>query len=49
MQPIYVAAAFCAVLAAAFYALGLFDFGIGIGFYALIAWVAISVSRPRRS
>jgi drug/metabolite transporter (DMT)-like permease len=45
---IYLAALFCTLLGAAFYALGMFNYGIGVGFYALIAYVAIAVSRPRR-
>jgi cytochrome bd-type quinol oxidase subunit 1 len=49
VRPMFVAAAFCAVLAVGFSKLGLFDFAYGVGIFALIAYVAFSVSRPRRS
>ena len=48
VRPIFVAAAFCAVLGAVFYSLGLFRAGLG-SIFVLIAWLAIAVSRPRRS
>jgi hypothetical protein len=49
VRPELFAAAVCAVVAAGFYALGLFNYSLGIGLFALIAWLAIAVSRPRRS
>jgi drug/metabolite transporter (DMT)-like permease len=49
VRPIYLAAGFCAVLGAVFYKVGAFDYGIGVVIFVLIAYVAISVSRPRRS
>jgi hypothetical protein len=49
VRPIYLAAALCAVLGATFYEVGAFHYGFGVTVFVLISWVAISVSRPRRS
>lgn len=49
VRPELLAAAVCAVVAAGFYVLGLFNFNIGFGLFALVAWLAFAVSRQRRS
>jgi hypothetical protein len=49
VAPGYIAALVCAVLGAISYAAGLFHYGFGLTIFALIAYIAWSVSRPRRS